>query len=78
MINTTHGVVFVKGELVFTGVLRGEDNIFIISKKLKKIEQEVLNLKEVKSLKWELIGYQRLGSKGSWERTAGIRKKIIS
>ncbi len=70
-----HGAVLIQGELEFSGTLRREDDIFVVGRKLKKVEQEIMANKEVRSLKWDLRGYRKLGLKGNWERTVGIRRK---
>ncbi|MFH1258664.1 MAG: hypothetical protein ABII74_02420 [Elusimicrobiota bacterium] len=38
-----HGAVLIQGDLEFSGTLRGEDDIFVIGRKLKKVERRKNN-----------------------------------
>ncbi len=66
MISTVRDVVVIKGELKFKGGKVSSDSETSVIDVLKKIERELMQAKDVKTIRWELTQWEKRG--GKWYR----------
>ena len=73
-INTTKGNVWIKGELEFTGKAKDEFTTpVVIVNVLKQLDLVIRAIPNVKSTKYEIVGWNRKGTK--WEQTFQAKKQ---
>ena len=66
LVNTVKDTVCIKGELVFTGDKVDGHNELAVSSQLRKVEREILALRDVRHVDWRITGWQK--KKNRWER----------
>ncbi len=66
LVNTVKDTVCIKGELAFTGDKVDGHNELAVSSQLRKVEREILALRDVRHVDWRITGWQK--KKNRWER----------
>jgi len=66
LVNTVKDTVCIKGELYFRGDKVDGHSDYSVSNQLRKVEREILAIRDIKHVDWRLVGWQKRKSK--WER----------
>jgi len=66
LVNTVKDTVCIKGELSFTGDRVDGHSEFVVSNQLKKVEREILTIRNIRHVDWRIVGWRK--SKNKWER----------
>lgn len=62
-ISTTHGVIEISGELLFTGKAAGESEPMVINSMLKAIDRSLKVIPHVRDVVWRLKNWKKVGSR---------------
>ena len=66
LVNTVRNTVCIKGELSFTGDKVDGHSEFAVSNQLRKVEREILALRDIRHVDWRITGWRKL--KNRWEK----------
>lgn len=66
LVNTVKDTVCIKGELSFMGDKVDGHNELAVSSQLRKVEREILALRDIRHVDWRISGWQK--KKNRWER----------
>jgi len=66
LVNTVKDTVCIKGELSFTGDTVDGHSEFAVASQLRKVEREILALRDVRHVDWRITGWRKF--KNRWER----------
>jgi len=66
LVNTVKDTVCIKGELSFMGDKVDGHNDLVVSSQLRKVEREILALRDIRHVDWRITGWQK--KKNRWER----------
>ena len=66
LVNTVKDTVCIKGELSFMGDKVDGHNDLVVSSQLRKVEREIMALRDIRHVDWRITGWQK--KKNRWER----------